>query len=100
MKRFRIDIKGENLLFNLDGEHRLFSLEATCFVLAPNEQLAGKTALARLLMAPALKERLVDEGQRRASYVLQEIRELSRLAYFRHRRTEKLEFQPMEGDPA
>lgn len=100
MKRFRVEIIGDNLLFNLDGDHRLFSLEATCFVVAPDAQLAGKTALARLLLAPALKERLVDAGQRRASYILQEVRELSRFAYFRGKRAEKLEFRPMEGEPA
>lgn len=98
MKRFCVEIRGENLLFDLDGEHQLFGMEATCFVLAEDEQLAGKTALARLMLAPALKERLVDEGQRRASYTTHSITEMTWLEYFRHKRSEKIEFQPVESE--
>jgi hypothetical protein len=96
MKRFCVQVKGENLLFNLDGEHQLFGMEATCFVMAEDEQLAGKTALAKLMLAPTLKERLVDEGQCRASYVTQSITELSWFEYFRKKRSEKVEFQLVE----
>ena len=98
MKRFCVEIKAENLLFNLDGEHQLFGMEATCFVMAEDEQLAGKTALARLLLAPALKERLVDEGQCRASYETHTITELSWFEYFRKKRAEKVEFQLAEAE--
>jgi hypothetical protein len=98
MKRFRVAIKGENLLFNLDGDHQLFCMEATCFVVAPDPQQAGKTALARLMLAPALKERLVDEGQRRATYTLYEVTELSRFEYFRRRSSEKIDYHPMETE--
>jgi len=98
MKRFCVEIQAENLLFNLDGEHQLFGMEATCFVMAEDEQLAGKTALARLMLAPALKERLVDEGQCRANYTMHSITEVTWLEYFRKKRSEKIEFQPVEGE--
>jgi len=98
MKRFCVEIKGENLLFNLDGEHQMFGMEATCFVMAEDEQLAGKTALAKLLQAPTLRERLVDEGQRRASYAAHTITELSWFAYLRKKRSGKIDFQLVEAE--
>ena len=96
MKRFCVQITGENLLFNLDGEQQLFGMEATCFVMAEDEQLAGKTALAKLMLTPTLKDRLVDEGQRRASYETHTITELSWFEYFRKKRSEYIEFQRVE----
>jgi len=97
-KRFRVAIRGEKLLFDLDGEHQLFGMEAICFVTAVDKLMAGKSALATLLQAPAVKERLVDGGQCRANYDLLEVAEVSRFEYFRRKRSEKLEFYLMEAE--
>jgi hypothetical protein len=97
MKRFCVEIKGHNLLFNIDGDHQLFSMDAISFVRAPDSQVAGKTALARLMLAPAVKERLVDEGQRQASYALHNVTELGWFEFFCKKRTERLEFQVMDA---
>lgn len=98
MKRFQVTIKAENLLFDLDGDHHLCGLKAVRFVTAADERLAGKTAISRLLQEPALKEQLVDEGQRRANFSLEEIVELGKFAYFRRKRSATTQYFSVEGE--
>lgn len=48
MPRFRVQIRGENFLLDLDGEHAKFCLQATRIVKAATQQEAEKIALIKM----------------------------------------------------
>jgi hypothetical protein len=45
MKRFRVQISGENFLLDLDGDHGKFGFKATRTIKATDQKNAEKTAL-------------------------------------------------------
>lgn len=48
MPRFRVQMRGENFLLDLDGEHAKFGLQATRIVKASTQQEAERIALIRM----------------------------------------------------
>lgn len=48
MPRFRVQLRGDNFLLDLDGEHAKFGLRATRIIKAETEQEAVKIAIIRL----------------------------------------------------
>jgi len=48
MRRYRIQLRGENFLLNLDGEHAKFSLQATRVIKAGSRTEAERIALIQI----------------------------------------------------
>lgn len=92
MKRFEVRVRGENLLLNIDGEHRRCTFSTTRYVQAEDEAQAAKTALVEVRKLPALKERLFDAGRILPRIEVETVAELGRIAFWRRRGKSTLDF--------
>lgn len=92
MKRFRVTLAGDNLLFDVDGEHRKCGFRATWFVRAIDADQARKSALIRVHQNPILKERLIDAGKILPHIVVESVEEVGAWRFFRGQKRQDLEF--------
>jgi len=92
MKRYRISIRGNNLLLNIDGEHHRCGFTTTRYVRAADETLARKTALIEVRQNPALKERLFDAGRIIPQICVEAISEIGRFAFWQKRHANSFDF--------
>jgi len=92
MKRYAVLVRGDNLLLNIDGEHRRCGFTTTRYLQAADAAQAGKTALIEVRQHPALKERLFDAGRILPRIGVETIVEIGRIAFWRKRRADRFEF--------
>jgi len=86
MKRFRIELRGENFLLNLDGEPRKFGFHLSRYLRAVDAAMAQKTAAIQVRQIPALKQGVCNNSEDPPRISLQQIREVNPLVFaFRHK---------------
>ena len=81
MKRFRIELSGENFLLNLDGEPRKFSFLLKRYLRAIDEKMAEKMATIQARQIPALKQGVCNNGEDPPRVHLKLIREVNPLIF-------------------
>ena len=87
MKRFRIDLRGENFLLNLDGEPRKFGFTLSRYLRAADEETAEKTAAIMARQLPALQHGLCNDSEDPPRINMQQIREVNPLLFsLRHKK--------------
>lgn len=98
MKRYCIELRGENFLLNLDGEPRSFGFVLTRYLQAVDKATAEKTAVIQARQLPALQHGLCNDSEDPARISLVSIREVNPLVFaLRHK---KVRFQLCaEEDP-
>ena len=60
-KKYRVLVRGENFLLNLDGKNQKLGFYTTRFVEAPNEEEAEERAFAMLRNDPKLQKGVLNE---------------------------------------
>lgn len=100
MKRFRIELCGENFLLNLDGEPRRFGFALTRYLQAVDEATAEKTAIIQARQLPALQHGLSNDAEDPPRIRLALIREVNPLVFaLRQKKTQfelTAEEEPLE----
>jgi hypothetical protein len=81
MKRFRIELTGENFLLNLDGEPRKFRFRLKRYLRASDEKMAEKTATIQARQIPALKLGVCNNSEDPPRVHLELIREVNPLIF-------------------
>ncbi|HEX9777953.1 MAG TPA: hypothetical protein VGA63_07375 [Geopsychrobacteraceae bacterium] len=81
MKRYKIQLKGENFLLNFTGEPRKFGFHATRFLKAESPQDAEKKAIIMLRQTPELRNTVTSEQTGQPSITLTAIREINPLLF-------------------
>ncbi|WP_020677237.1 hypothetical protein [Geopsychrobacter electrodiphilus] len=86
MKRFWLELRGENFLLNLDREPRKFGFQLSRYLRAEDEGLAEKTASIQARQIPVLKQ-VCNNREDPPRVVLQQIREVNPILFaLRHKR--------------
>ena len=81
MKRFKIELRGENFLLNLDGEPRKFGFHLSRYLRAVDEAMAEKTAAIQVRQIPVLKQGVGNNSEDPPRICLHLIREVNPLFY-------------------
>ncbi len=97
MKRFLVDLRGENFLLNLDGEPRKFGFTLSRYLRAADAVIAEKKAIILARQLPTLKQVLISDNEDPPRIVLQQIREISPLLFALRRRQPRFELVAEEG---
>jgi hypothetical protein len=96
MKRFRVELRGENFLLNRDGEPRRFGFTLTRHLRAVDEAMAQKVATIMARQLPSLQHGLSNQSGDPPRILLQQIREVNPLLFaWRHK---KLRFELFTED--
>ena len=82
MKKFKVQLHGENFLLDLDGELNKYGFYATKFVEAENPQEAEKIAFILIRKNPNLKDTVLNESTDPPKVNLKEIEEVGFLKFF------------------
>ncbi len=82
MKRFKVQLHGENFLLNLDGVLKKYGFYATRFIKAKDSQVAEKIAIILTHQNPNLKGTVLTENAERPQINLKEIKEVGFLKFF------------------
>lgn len=77
MKRYRIELRGENFLLNLDGEPRRFGFALTRHLRALDEATAEKTAIIQARQLSALQHGLSNNAGDPPRISLTQLREVN-----------------------
>lgn len=99
MKRYRIELRGENFLLNHDGEPRRFDFVLARYLLANDEATAEKTAIIQARQLPALKHGLCNDPEDPPRIELTEIREVNPLTFSLRRKKILFEMLAAQNDP-
>lgn len=98
MKRFLVELRGENFLLNLDGEPRKFGFQLSRYLRAVDVVLAEKIAAIQARQIPVLKQRVGNNPEDPPRIVLQQIREINPFIFALRRKN--LHFELLaEEDP-
>ena len=76
MKKYRVFVRGENFLMNLDGVNQVLGFYTTLFVEAEDEQAAEYAAMDSLRSDPKLVGRVLNEDSDPPLMFAEEIDEL------------------------
>jgi len=91
MKRYLVELRGENFLLNLDGEPRKFGFQLRRYLRAWDVTLAEKTAAIQARQIPTLKLGVRNNPEDPPRILLQQLREVNPLVHaLRHK---KLHFE-------
>ncbi|MBW2568028.1 MAG: hypothetical protein JRD93_01320 [Deltaproteobacteria bacterium] len=82
MKRFKVQLHGENFLLNLDGVLKKYGFYATIFIKAKDSREAEKIAIILTHQNPNLKGIALTENADRPKINLKEIKEVGFLKFF------------------
>jgi len=82
MKRFEVQLHGENFLLNLDGVLKKYGFYATRFIKAKDSQEAEKIAIILTHQNPNLKGTVLTKNAERSKINLKEIKEVGFLKFF------------------
>ncbi len=82
MKRFKVQLHGENFLLNLDGVLKKYGFYAARFVKAKDPQEAEKIAIILTRQNPNLRGTVLSESAVRPKINLKEIKEVGFLKFF------------------
>ncbi len=86
MKRYRIELHGENFLLNLDGEPRKFGFRLKRYLRAVDIAMAEKTATIQARQIPTLKQGVCNNSEDPPRVRLKMIREVNPLLFaLRHK---------------
>jgi len=100
MKRYRVSLRGSNLLLSVDGEHRRCGFTAERCLRAASPEEAGKTALILVRQSPLLQEQQQEQFGQGLQLEIEEVREIGWLAFQRGRNNRHLEFFSEEEEGA
>lgn len=81
MKRFRIELRGENFLLNFDGEPRKFGFTLSRYLRAADETIAEKTAAIMARQLPTLQHGLCNDSEDPPRISMPQIKEVNPLLY-------------------
>lgn len=81
MKRYKIQLKGENFLLNFTGEPRKFGFHATKYLRAKNPEDAEKMAIIMIRQTPDLRDAVITEQPDRPRIILESLREINPLHF-------------------
>ena len=81
MKRFKIELRGENFLLNLDGEPRKFGFHLSRYLRAVDEATAEKTASILVRQIPTLKQGVCNNCEDPPRICLAQISEVNPLLF-------------------
>ncbi len=98
MKRFRIELRGENFLLNLDGEPRKFGFHLSRYLRAVDAATAEKTAAIQVRQIPTLKQGVGNNSEDPPRICLQQIREVNPLRFALCHKRQRFELC-VEEDP-
>lgn len=96
MKKFMVQLHGENFLFDLDGEPKRFGFHATRFVKAENPKGAGKIAIVLIHQSPEFAKALSDESAGHPEIHVEEVKEVGFLKFLRKESTKGFTFYSEE----
>ncbi|MDT8419054.1 MAG: hypothetical protein RQ754_01330 [Desulfuromonadales bacterium] len=96
MKRYKIQLKGENFLLNLSGEPRKFGFHATKYIKAADPEIAEKMAIIMIRQTPELRNPNLSGRSDRPRILLESIREVNPLLFFFKQRSTLLTFHTEE----
>lgn len=92
MKRYKIELKGENFLLNFTGEPRKFGFHATKFLKAKTPEDAEKMAIIMIRQTPELRSTATAEGSDPPRIILESIREINSLLFLLKQSSTLLKF--------
>jgi hypothetical protein len=81
MKRFKIELRGENFLLNLDGEPRKFGFHLSRYLRATDVATAEKTAAIQVRQIPTLKRGVCNNSEDPPRISMALIREVNPLLF-------------------
>ena len=87
MKRFKIELQGENFLLNLNGEPRKFGFFLRRYLRAIDEVMAEKAATIQTRQIPTLKQGICNNSEDPPRVRLKLIREVNPIVFaLRHKK--------------
>jgi hypothetical protein len=92
MKKFKVQLQGENFLLNLDGELKKYGFYATKFVRAESPQEAEKIAVILMHQNPTFRETVLNGSADPPKIGLEEIKEVGFLKFFAKKSTTGVTF--------
>jgi hypothetical protein len=98
MKRFKVELHGENFLLNFDGELKKYGFYTTKFVKSENPQEAEKNAIILIRQNPNLRDTILNENADRPTINLEEIKEVNCLKFFSKKSTTDFTFYPEDEE--
>lgn len=98
MKRYKVQLKGENFLLDFTGEPRKFGFSATRYLRAGNPQDAEKMATIMIRQTPELRDTVLTEKTDRPRIVLESIREVNPLLFLFKKSSSQLAFHPEDEE--
>ena len=98
MKRYKIQLKGENFLLNFTGEPRKFGFHATRFLKAKSPEEAEKMAIIMIRQTPELRSTVASEQTDLPRIILESIREINPLLFLIKQSTTLLKFHAEEKE--
>lgn len=98
MKRYKVQLKGENFLLNFTGEPRKFGFLATRYLQAQNPADAEKMAIILIRQTPELRDTLLTDQSDRPQIQLLELSEISLVHYLWKKSASRLVFHAEDED--
>ncbi len=92
MKRYRIHLRGNNLLLNIDGEHRRCGFTSTLCLKDLTEEQARKTATIRVHHRLQQQFQMVEQAGLATEVAVEKVEEVGWLAFTRGAKHVMLEF--------
>ena len=87
MKRYRIEMRGENFLLNFDGEPHKFGFTLSRYIRAADVAVAEKIATIQARQLPSLKQGLCNDPEDPPRIRMEQIREVNPLLFaLRHKK--------------
>lgn len=100
MKKYKLLVRGENFLMNVDGEDQKLGFYATAFVEALDEEAAEQKALDLLRSDQKLKQGAMNGGSDVPQLFVEEIQELASFEGFNPPKTGFAFFREAEAEQA
>jgi len=98
MKRFKVQLHGENFLLNLDGELKKYGFHATQFVKAKSPQEAEKIAVILMHQNPNFRKTALNGSTDPPTISLEDIKEVGFLKFFAKKSTAGFTFYPEDEE--
>jgi hypothetical protein len=100
MARFLVQLKGENFILSLDGDHGRFGLLANREILASTMQEAERKALIQLYQQLNLEERIVKSIPNPPKIAVVSCKRIRRIPLIGRKTSESIDFFREEDDPS
>jgi len=98
MKRYKIQLKGENFLLNFTGEPRKFGFRATKYLQAKSPEDAEKMAIIMIRQTSDLRDAVISEKSDRPKIILESLREINPLHFLFKKSSTLLTFYAEDED--